>query len=226
MTAPAPARPRARRGEGDRLREDILAAAERLLLDTGRESALSVRAIADAVGVSPPSIYLHFADRDELVLAVCERHFQAFEECLLAAIQGVADPVQRIRRMSEAYIRFGLEHPEPYRIMFMGSPVDGAEEFSQEKLAAACGFDHVLAAVQEAIDAGRFRIDDAFLGATLLWSTVHGVTSLLIAKPWFPWPEPEVHLAAALDLCERGLLRLDQPQKPEKAKKTTKAKRP
>jgi AcrR family transcriptional regulator len=188
------------------LRDDILAVAERLLLDTGRESALSIRAIADAVGVSPPSIYLHFADRNELIFAVVERHFQAFDECLLGAVEGVEDPVERIHRLGDAYIRFGLENPEPYRIMFMARPDAVPPAFTQEKLEAASGFGHVLAAVQDAIDAGRFRLDDALLGATLLWSNVHGLTSLLIAKPGFPWPDRGVLVAAALEMCDQGLI--------------------
>jgi AcrR family transcriptional regulator len=178
-----------------------------MLLDTGRESALSIRAIADAVGVSPPSIYLHFADRNELVFAVSERHFQALHDCLQAAVAGVDDPVVRIRRLGQAYINFGLEHPEPYRIMFMARPDLVPEDFTQEKLEAASGFGHLLAAVQDAIDQGRFRLDDAFLGATLLWSHVHGLTSLLVAKPGFPWPDRGTLVATALDACERGLIR-------------------
>jgi len=188
------------------LRDDILAVAERMLLDTGRESALSIRAIADAVGVSPPSIYLHFADRNELIFAVVERHFQAFDECLLGAVEGVEDPVERIHRLGEAYIRFGLENPEPYRIMFMARPDAVPPAFTQEKLEAASGFGHVLAAVQDAIDEGRFRLDDALLGATFLWSNVHGLTSLLIAKPGFPWPDRDALVAAALEVCDQGLI--------------------
>jgi AcrR family transcriptional regulator len=176
-----------------------------MLLDGG-ESALSIRAIADAVGVSPPSIYLHFSDRNELVFAVCERHFEALHACFLEAIEGVVDPVARIRCMGEAYIRFGLENPEPYRIMFMARPDTVPEYFTAEKLEAASGFGLVIAAVQAAIDAGRFGLDDAVLGATVLWACVHGVTSLLIAKPGFPWPERKALIGAALDACERGLI--------------------
>ena len=73
------ARSRSRRGEGEPLRDEILAAAERLIVETGNEDAVSIRAIADAVGVTPPSIYLHFPDKDPLILAVCERHFETFD---------------------------------------------------------------------------------------------------------------------------------------------------
>src|SRR5205807_237758 len=51
--ASATTRRRARRGEGPRLREELLAATERLLAETGDEEAVSIRAIADAVGVTP-----------------------------------------------------------------------------------------------------------------------------------------------------------------------------
>lgn len=177
-----------------------------MLLDGG-ESALSIRAIADAAGVSPPSIYLHFSDRNELVFAVCERHFEALHACFVDAVKGVKDPVARIRRLGEAYIRFGLENPEPYRIMFMARPDTVPDDFTPEKLEAASGFSVVVDAVQAAIDAGRFGLDDAVLGATVLWASVHGVTSLLIAKPGFPWPERKALVAAALDACERGLIK-------------------
>ena len=68
----SPARVRARRGEGDKLREEILVAVSDLLDETNDESAVSIRAIADRVGVTPPSIYRHFEDK-EAMLARCAR---------------------------------------------------------------------------------------------------------------------------------------------------------
>src|SRR6516164_5456298 len=91
-------RSRARRGEGERLREEILTAAERLLIATNDESALSIRAIANAVGVTPPSIYLHFADRNDLVFAVCERQAEEVDRVMEQAAREGSDPWDRIRR--------------------------------------------------------------------------------------------------------------------------------
>jgi len=81
-SSPAAVRTRARRGEGDLLRDEILTAAERLLVETGNEDSVSIRAIAEAVGVTPPSIYLHFPDKETLLFAVCERQFAIFREAL------------------------------------------------------------------------------------------------------------------------------------------------
>ena len=74
MTAQA-RRHRARRGSGDLLRAEILTAAEELLVETGSEELVSVRAIADRVGVTTPSIYLHFADKQTLLDTVCGQVF-------------------------------------------------------------------------------------------------------------------------------------------------------
>src|SRR4029450_13818852 len=89
-------RPRSRRGEGDTLRADLLAATERLMIETGSAEAVSIRAIADAVGVTPPSIYLHFPDKDSLILAVCERHFEAFDAVIEEAGRSTAGPVESL----------------------------------------------------------------------------------------------------------------------------------
>src|SRR4051794_538206 len=90
------ARSRARRGEGQRLRDEILVAATQVLADTGSEQAMSIRAVADAAGVTPPSIYMHFADKTDLVYAVCERHFAELDAHVEAALVGITDPVERL----------------------------------------------------------------------------------------------------------------------------------
>jgi len=181
-------RPRARRGEGDRLRDEILAAAERLLVDTNDQSALSIRAIAAAVGVTPPSIYLHFADRTDLLFAVCERHWSQLEAVMAAAAEGESDPVERLRRRGEAYVRFGLDNPEHYRVLMMRRPDQTPDRFTDERLAATAGLGVVAADLAEAMSQGRLAHHDPMEAAVLLWMSVHGLVSLLISKPDFPFP--------------------------------------
>ncbi|HLH47291.1 MAG TPA: TetR/AcrR family transcriptional regulator [Acidimicrobiales bacterium] len=184
-------RSRARRGEGDRLREEILAAAERLLVETGDEAALSIRAIASAVGVTPPSIYLHFTGRTDLLFAVCERHWAQLSAAMDAAAGGVEDPVERLRRRGEAYVRFGLEHPEHYRVLMMRRPDQTPDRFTDERLASTAGLEVVAADLSAAMEAGRFPRQDPMEAAVLLWMAVHGMVSLLISKPDFPFPPPK-----------------------------------
>jgi AcrR family transcriptional regulator len=197
-------RSRSRRGEGATLRADLLAATERLMIETGRAEAVSIRAIADAVGVTPPSIYLHFPDKDSLILAVCERHFETFDSVIEAAGLSTDDPVESLRRRGQAYVRFGLENPEPYRILFM-TRNDSAQQRNVVVGAGARAFQHLVDAVQRCIDAGAFRPVDPVLAATGVWAAVHGVTSLLISLPGFPWPDIETLVDHVCNIQNFGL---------------------
>jgi len=195
---------RSRRGEGETLRADLLAATERLMIETGRAEAVSIRAIADAVGVTPPSIYLHFPDKDSLILAVCERHFETFDSVIEAAGRSTDDPAESLRRRGQAYVRFGLENPEPYRILFM-TRNDSAQQRNVVVGAGARAFQHLVDAVQRCIDAGAFRPVDPVLAATGVWAAVHGVTSLLISLPGFPWPDIETLVDHVCNIQNFGL---------------------
>jgi AcrR family transcriptional regulator len=204
MSIPAPAtRRRAKRGQGELLRADILAAAEQLLIKTGDQGAVSIRAIADAAGVTPPSIYLHFADKTELLGAVCEARFGDLSRSLQEATQGIADPLEVLWAIGRGYVRFGLENPEHYRIMFMTRPL--AEGLPLDRLPGLTAFGFVVEAVARCMDAGAIAAGDPFLVATNLWTAVHGVTSLLIARPDFPWPDVDRLIGLVLDVQSKGL---------------------
>jgi AcrR family transcriptional regulator len=206
-STPSHRRTRARRGEGERLRAEILAAAERLLLATGDESAVSIRAVAQAVGVTPPSIYLHFADRNELIFALVEQQFAHLHDAMERAVEGVEDPLARIHQRGLAYIEFGLAAPEHYRLLMMGRPDCTPERFLDERLVSTGAFTVVVDDVRAAIDAGLLRFDDPVLVACGLWMMVHGTVSLLIAKPDFPWPDRAALIDHVLSVYGSGVER-------------------
>ena len=183
----SPDREPAKRGEGGRLRDEILEAAEALLVETGSEDAVSIRAVADRVGVTPPSIYRHFADKNTLLFEVCDRQFGRFHEYLDAKRSGHADPVESLKACGRAYVEYGLTYPEHYRIMFMGRSDLTPEEYQDHVLAEQASFMALVGRCRSASTPAALD-RDAFEAATLLWTAVHGVTSLLIAKPNFPWP--------------------------------------
>jgi AcrR family transcriptional regulator len=186
-------RPRARRGEGSKLRDLILDAGERLLVGCGDADAVSIRGIAEAVGVTPPSIYLHFADKDELIRAVSERSFAKFDDVVEGAGATTDDPLEGLRVRARAYVRFGLDNPEQYRILFMRKTGSIGPGVDFATMPGSQAFQHVVDAVARAIGAGALRPDlDPFITATGLWAGVHGLTSLLISLPEFPWPDLDV----------------------------------
>lgn len=212
VTAPAasvgvPRRARSPRGQGEQLRDEILAAAERILIETNDQSALSIRAIATAVGVTPPSIYLHFADRNDLVFAVCERHAEQLEQEMAEAAAGVEDPWERIRRRGFAYMSWGLENPEHYRILMMSRPDHTPERFVDERLADTAGLVPVADDVAAAIESEKVVSHDDPLEMTkILWMMIHGLVSLVISKPDFPFGSVDVVYGRMFELVHHGLV--------------------
>ncbi len=172
----------------------------------GNPSAVSIRAVASAVGVTPPSIYLHFADKDELIWAVCDRQFSKLATRMRAAAQG-QDPLGALTAMGRAYVRFGLENPEQYRIIFMNREEREPPWVTPEHMAELTAFGDLFAAVREAIDTGALRPLDPLVVSLGLWAAVHGVTSLLLAKPGFPWPDHQGLVDHMLRTQLEGLLR-------------------
>lgn len=200
-------RSRARRGEGERLREEILAAAERLLIETNDEAALSIRAIASAVGVTPPSIYLHFADRNDLLFEVIERHAVQLETTVAEAATGITDPVERLHRRGRAYLRYGIDHPEHYRILMMSRPDITPDRFIDERMVDTAALAPVADDIREAMAAGLIPEQEPLRVAMILWMMMHGIVSLLISKPDFPFPAPEETFESAYQLLLAGLVK-------------------
>ena len=127
--APAapPRRQRNARGQGARLTEDIVTGALALIERSGSDEAVTLRAVAREVGISAPSIYAHFADRDAIVMAVMLRVFDELAEAVDQATAAAGqDPVERLVAGCGAYVSYGLAHPARYGVLFSGhAPATG-----------------------------------------------------------------------------------------------------
>ncbi|SPM31170.1 TetR family transcriptional regulator, partial [Mycobacterium terramassiliense] len=181
-------RARAPRGSGERLHDEILSAATELLLETGHARSVSIRSVAQRVGVTPPSIYLHFADKDALLDAVCARYFEKLDPEMRRLAGEHTSPVEALRAQGLAYIRFAVATPALYRIATMGEWRSGS---SVDTTLNGSAFKHIRATVQRLMDDGTYRPGDPTTVALELWSALHGVAAMLIAKPHLPFGEAE-----------------------------------
>jgi AcrR family transcriptional regulator len=163
---------------GARLKRRILDAARRLYFAAGTEG-ISARKIASAVGVSPTALYLHFHGMGDLLHALrMEGHGTLAE--YLRAVDTALPALDRLAEMGRAYHRFGLEHPQYYALMFLGTGVDapGREVVQQELFTLMLLRD----AVASGMAAGEIRRDlDPMVVTTALWANVHGVTALAVS---------------------------------------------
>lgn len=188
MSAPRLRRRRAARGSGDQLRDEVLDAATELLLETGHAKAVSIRAVAARVGVTPPSIYLHFADKDALLDAVCARYYEKLDEEMQRVAADQTSTIEVLRAQGLAYVRFARQTPELYRIATMG---EGNPDSDVDVTLASSAFVHMRASVEALMAEGIYPPGDSTAAALELWAAVHGVAALLIAKPYLPWGDAE-----------------------------------
>ncbi|WP_200262376.1 TetR/AcrR family transcriptional regulator [Streptomyces sp. HSG2] len=179
MTGPG-GRKRARPGEGARLRAEILAAAESIL-DTRGEAAVTVRGVAAAVGVTTPSVYLHFAGRVDLLHAVCLGVWDGLGARMRAAAAEVDDPFAALHRCCATYVSFGLEHPLRYRLVMEGPATEASG-----RVAADC-FRHLAQAVAPCVASGALRGDVHTLTRSVC-AGLHGAVALLVRRPPSAWP--------------------------------------
>jgi AcrR family transcriptional regulator len=181
-------RARAPRGSGERLRDEILDATTELLLETGHARSVSIRSVAQRVGVTSPSIYLHFADKDALMDAVCARYLEKLDPEMRRLAAEHASAVEVLRAQGLAYVRFAVQTPELYRIATMGEWRSGS---SIDSTLNSSAFKHIRATVQRLMDDGTYRPGDPSTVALELWSAAHGVAAMLIAKPHLPFGDVE-----------------------------------
>jgi len=189
------------RGQGERLRDDIIEAASRLLADPAAPP-LTLRAVAREVGVAATSVYLHFDDIESLTLAVVNHLFAE----LIRRQDEITetDPRQRALAGALVYCEFGLAAPGHYQLMF-ATPLP-LPDYTPEHFPGWKAFQQLIERVAACIGTGP---DDprAFFTAQLVWQQLHGLVSLRISRSKFPWPPLEETVVAAVD----RLLGPDQP---------------
>lgn len=211
LTNPA-ARQRNPRGQGGQLRTEIVRAAGELLDQEGTAQAVTLRAVARRIGISAPSIYAHFADRDEILLAVVQDAFEVLTSTLVEARDGAEpDPLDRLQAVCKAYLQFALDSPQRYRVMFGGQWNAEQAAARSDKVAEAArsglglnAFAVLAELCGSLIEQRRSHPSDPHTTATALWVTLHGYAGLQSAAPLFPWPE---NFLATLE--ERALLLTD-----------------
>ncbi|HUZ36781.1 MAG TPA: TetR-like C-terminal domain-containing protein [Streptosporangiaceae bacterium] len=198
-----------RRGQGERLRADLLAAADAIVTETGSSAALSLRAVAARVGVAATSVYLHFDSVQSLKMALAQRCFADFTAFRAAAADHITDPAQRLVASCQAYARYGIAHPGRYRLMFGAdlpalTAADAQRADVQPDPAAPAepsraAFAALVQAVAGCQQAGLAPAGtNPTLLALLVWTALHGQVALRIDRPGYPWPPADIMISEAV----------------------------
>lgn len=205
---------------------DLLAAARKLLRKGGAK-AVTMRAVADMVGMSTTVVYALFPDKAALIAHALDDDLKRLARHLQQAQQGAQDPYDALERVAQAYVAFGVTHPQSYRLMFMDPrPAIPQEDMAGERdnpRQRAYTLAYTLAAnllrQQTGAEPAVQTVDAA---AQLLWQTLHGITTLRItldAEPWFtriPAADNVHHMVQVL-VTGLGQIGATPPRAPDRA---------
>jgi AcrR family transcriptional regulator len=163
------------------LREDILEVSRTLLVKDGF-GKMSMRKIAKRAGVSATSIYLHFQNKDELLLALIESSIAKLAEALNENLADSDDSITKLEKMAQSFVTFALENPQEYEIIYMVRPEE-MPKFPKEKFQQIRKIYELLAGIlSEGVSKGSLKVEDPLMSAYTLWAQLHGVASVIISQ--------------------------------------------
>jgi AcrR family transcriptional regulator len=185
------------------VRRRILDTTRHLLISEGY-TGLSMRKIARAVGFSATSLYLYFENKDALFHALIDEGMaQLYVAMEAAAARHPGDPERRLRALCEAYVAFGLDHPETYEIMFVLHPTKTARYPVDDYRRARRSLDLIGEALAEGAAPGARA--EPRLSASVAWAMLHGIVALLLARRLDAGIAPEAFIDVAIQHTLRGL---------------------
>jgi AraC-like DNA-binding protein len=188
------------------LRQEILTAALDIFANEGYQQ-LSVRRLAEKIGYSPTSIYLHFKDKADLFECVCEQTFGQLSAIFDAIVGRAATPLDALRQNCRAYVDFGLKHPEQYTVAFM---LDSGQRPAPSQIllkfpTAMTAFQQLRNGVAACMVSGDFPASDPEIVSQIIWAGLHGITALLVVKPSFPWRDRNRLIDLVIETTLAGL---------------------
>lgn len=168
-----------RRTGQSELRNKILEEAIGIVYREGPER-VTMRSLAEKLGYSAATIYLHFENKEELLQEIALHGFRCLSEAMDGIVE-IADPFEALKEAGRRYIRFGLEHRELYRLMFRENALSGfSTRYSVTVLQDALRVWQLVRAIYaRGIDSGAFRLSDPAREITISWAALHGYVQIV-----------------------------------------------
>ncbi|MDW7693956.1 TetR/AcrR family transcriptional regulator [Flammeovirgaceae bacterium SG7u.111] len=173
--------------ERQEMKELILHTAADIFVKSGFEKT-SIRNIAEAIEYSPATIYLYFKDKNELFYAIQKEAFNKFFE-YFQTVNREGSSVKMLRSLGEVYIKFAIENPGYYDLMFiMRAPME-AEDNMDDWDEGMRSHNVLFEIVDRCVEEGHFKGQDPFYVSHAIWSFVHGLSSLYVSDRMKMFPE-------------------------------------
>ena len=201
-----------REREKQQLRDKILDAAREMFARDGYE-AFTMRSLAHVIEYSPTAIYLHFKDKESLIAELCAADLAVLDATVKAITEKVDDQIKRLKEAGLAFIKFGIEHPTQYQVVFvMPKPRDPTSTNDLLSQPYETSYASLREGFLSAIDAGLLKreFDDPGLLAQVYFCGLHGIVSTRISAPdCLPkgWSPPLKQAELFIETFMKGLLK-------------------
>lgn len=168
--------------EKEELRALILDGAKKLFLEKGMEQT-TIRNIADEISCSVGTVYVYYKDKNAILH---ELHTLGFKQLggEMRILLNVSDPMVRLAAIGRVYIRFAIDNPDMYDLMFsMKAPMEYLKERDAREWDEGKATLNVLeATVEQCIATGYFKGFEPEPLSLSIWSAAHGMCSLYIGR--------------------------------------------
>ncbi len=168
--------------EKEELKALILDAARKLFVKKGIEQT-TIRNIADSIDYSVGTVYVYYKDKNSILN---DLHSQGFAQLIsnMSVLANVSEPMERLKALGRLYMKFALENPDMYDLMFiMKAPIEFLKDREQEQWnEGKATFDFLTGTVTQCMEAGYFKGHSVLPVSFLIWSVVHGMSSLYIRE--------------------------------------------
>ncbi|MEY4529827.1 MAG: hypothetical protein RLZZ156_548 [Deinococcota bacterium] len=185
------------------LRTALLNAARELAAENTIDT-ITLREVARRAGVSHAAPYHHFADKRALLRALAIDAFTELGKRIKEQWQ--TNPVQNLKAIGMVYVQFALSHPTEFRFMFrktLCEPVGTPDELTE---IANSIFEMLISIIRTMQETGLAKAGNPQELALIVWSTIHGLSNLLIDAPIAPQPIPDGFLEYQIGLAQKMLL--------------------
>ncbi|MGK8642902.1 TetR/AcrR family transcriptional regulator [Brucella anthropi] len=175
-----------------------------MIVGKGGIAGLSMRTLAQRLGLTPGALYRYFPSKQEMLLSYWEDALQAVADRAGAIDRNEPDAPSAIVKMLHTYSHFCLEDQDRFRLLFLEHDQEVGPEFFR-RVAGYAPYDLLLKRVSQAIREGYFRTEDPGLLTQTLWAGVHGAVTLLITVKELDLVEPEDLIMTTITALMRGL---------------------
>lgn len=163
------------------LRDQILKVSKEILIKEGF-SKLSMRRIAKRVNVSATSIYLHFKNKDDLLLTLIEESIINLKNALVEVLDPSQDLIRQLELISRRYVDYALDNPQEYEIIYLVRPEEMPKYPKERFREVRSAYELIAEVISEGNRKEFIEVEDSLISAYTLWAQIHGVVAVILNK--------------------------------------------